>query len=267
MDVSVWPKGIFAFGRFRLDPLRRILTRDGTVVALSPRLFDTLLYLVEHPNRVVEKDEFLGAVWPGRFVDESNVGQTIFALRKALNDAGEDENFISTAPGRGYRFTAPVEWTAENPTPEVSLAGPSPDVLSSVSAVQAALRPAPDSISARGGANAGQWSAWRTAAYLAPVLLGVALVAVILYRRGPPPPEKPNIVVLADFQNLTNDPALGTVLGKVLEIDLAQSPFLSLMSPQQESETLRLMERPEDARLTPALAQEVCARVEGRTVL
>jgi DNA-binding winged helix-turn-helix (wHTH) protein/tetratricopeptide (TPR) repeat protein len=267
MDVSVRPKGVFAFGRFRLDPLRRNLTRDGMVVALSPRLFDTLLYMVENPDRVVEKDELLSAVWPGRFVEEGNVSQTIFALRKALNDAGEGDNFISTAPGRGYRFTAPVEWAAENLVREVSLADPSPDASSPVSGVQAALRPAPDSISARGGANAGRWSAWRSVAYLAPVLLGVTLVAVVLYRRGPPPPEKPNIVVLADFQNLTNDPALGTVLGKVLEIDLAQSPFLSLMSPQQESETLRLMERPEDARLTPALAQEVCARVQGRAVL
>jgi DNA-binding winged helix-turn-helix (wHTH) protein len=150
MDVSVWPKGIFAFGRFRLDPLRRILTRDGMVVALSPRLFDTLLYLVEHPNRVVEKDEFLGAVWPGRFVDESNVGQTIFALRKALNDGGEDENFISTAPGRGYRFAVPVEWTAEDPAPEVSLAGPSPE---SAGVREATVRPAADSVSARGAAR------------------------------------------------------------------------------------------------------------------
>jgi len=60
---------------------------------------------------------------------------------------------------------------------------------------------------------------------LAPVLLGAAFVSVILNRRGPPPPAKPNVVVPPRiFRNLTNDPALGTVLGKVLEIDLAQSP-------------------------------------------
>jgi len=267
MDVAVRPKGVFAFGRFRLDPVRRNLTRDGTAVALSPRLFDTLLYLVEHPDRVVEKDELLGAVWHGRFVEESNVGQTVFTLRKALNDAGGDSTFISTAPGRGYRFTAPVEWAAENPGPEAPVARASTHASSPVSAVQTAPGPAPDSISGRAEADAGRWSAWRAAAYAVPVLLGAALVALILDRRGPPPPVKPNVVVLADFQNLTNDPALGTVLGKVLEIDLAQSPFLSLMSPQQENQTLRLMERPEDAKLTPALAQEVCARDEGRAVL
>ena len=74
---------MFAFGRFRLDPARRNLTRQGTAVALSPKLFERLLYLVEHPDRVVEKDELLNAVWHGRFVEESNISQTIFTLRKA----------------------------------------------------------------------------------------------------------------------------------------------------------------------------------------
>ena len=73
--------------------------------------------------------------------------------------------------------------------------------------------------------------------------------------------------MLADFQNLTKDPALGTVLGKVLQIDLAQSPFLSLMSPQQVSKTLQLMERPSDAAVTPQLAQEVCARNQAAATL
>ena len=75
------------------------------------------------------------------------------------------------------------------------------------------------------------------------------------------------MLVLADFQNFTGDPALGTVLGKVLEIDLAQSPILSLMPPQRVSEALRLMEHSEDAKLTPSLAQQVCARNAGNAVL
>ncbi|HEY2444390.1 MAG TPA: tetratricopeptide repeat protein [Rhizomicrobium sp.] len=266
MDVSVRPKGMFAFGRFRLDPVRRNLTRDGAAVALSPKLFDTLLYLVEHPDRVVEKDELLNAVWAGRFVEESNISQTIFTLRKALSDAGEQDALISTAPGRGYRFIASVEWAAENPAPVVAVAIPSADT-SPVGKITNGPVPESLPVPVRAGENAGPWSGWRAALYFVPVLLVAALAALILYRRSPPPPAKPGVIVLADFQNFTNDPAFDTVLGKVLEIDLAQSPFLSLISPQQVGETLQQMERPRNEKLTPERAQEVCARNQGNAVL
>ena len=108
MDISVREKGFYAFGPFLLDPIRRSLTRGGTPVALTPKAFDALCYLAENPGRVVSKDELLSALWPGRVVEESNISQTIFTLRKALNDGGDAERFIVTAPGRGYRFTAEV---------------------------------------------------------------------------------------------------------------------------------------------------------------
>jgi serine/threonine-protein kinase len=107
MDISTGDPGVYAFGRFRLDRMHRTLTCDGAPVRLVPRLFDLLLYLVENPGRVVEKDELLGAVWGGRIVEESNLTQAVSALRKVLHVEGA-ENLIVTAPGRGYRFVARV---------------------------------------------------------------------------------------------------------------------------------------------------------------
>jgi len=100
--------GTYTFGRFRLDPVRRCLTRNGRPIDLSSRIFDTLLYLVENPNRLIGKDELLNAVWYDRFVGQANLCQTIFVLRKALREAGEEKNLIATISGRGYRLATAV---------------------------------------------------------------------------------------------------------------------------------------------------------------
>ena len=80
----------------------------GQPVRLPPRLFETLLHLVRNAGRIVEKDELMTAVWPGRTVEDANLSQTIFSLRKALGANGDGDRYIVTAPSRGYRFAAPV---------------------------------------------------------------------------------------------------------------------------------------------------------------
>jgi DNA-binding winged helix-turn-helix (wHTH) protein len=108
-------KGIYAFGPFRLDPVRRILTRGRDSVKLTARLFDTLLYLVENHDRLVERDELQRAVWQGRTVDEANLGQAISTLRKVLVGTGAAETYIVTVAGRGYRFAEPVLLEPDQP--------------------------------------------------------------------------------------------------------------------------------------------------------
>ena len=97
----------YEFGRFRLDPRARELTRNGEVIPLFPKVFDTLVVLVESAGEVLSKDELMRRVWPDTFVQESNLTQNIFILRKTL---GEDEaqSWIETVPRRGYRFSAEV---------------------------------------------------------------------------------------------------------------------------------------------------------------
>src|SRR4051812_22176759 len=94
------------FGRFRLDRRERVLARDGVPVALPPKAVDLLIALADEPGALRTKEELLGRVWPDVIVDESNLSQTIFVLRKALgDDAGQ---WIVTVPRRGYRFSGEV---------------------------------------------------------------------------------------------------------------------------------------------------------------
>ncbi len=102
----------FAFGDFTLDPNRRLLLRSGQPVSLRPVVFDLLLQLVSHPDRLVTKDELFADVWNGRIVGEANLTQAMFLLRRALNEP----NLIVTLPGHGYRFTAPVTRHSASPT-------------------------------------------------------------------------------------------------------------------------------------------------------
>ena len=98
----------YEFGAFRLELTSRRLLRDGEAVALTGRTFDTLLSLVEHAGRIVDKDELMRWVWPDAVVEESNLSQQIFLLRKTLGEGPKDHRYIATVPRRGYRFVATV---------------------------------------------------------------------------------------------------------------------------------------------------------------
>ena len=97
------------FGPFLLDCEARTLRRDGERVALTGKTFDTLLLLVQNRGRLVKKDELLSEVWRSTTVEEANLTQTIFSLRKVLGDRPRDHRFIATVPGCGYQFVAPVD--------------------------------------------------------------------------------------------------------------------------------------------------------------
>jgi hypothetical protein len=74
---------VYGFGPFQLDAGARLLTRDGATVPLTPKVFDTLVVLVENSGRMVSKEELMEAVWPGTFVEEMNLTQNISVLRRA----------------------------------------------------------------------------------------------------------------------------------------------------------------------------------------
>lgn len=108
------PQSVLEFGEFRIDPRRRTLTnRAGDLIALTPKHFDTLLYLVENAGEVLEKDQLLSAIWPGMIVEENNLSQAISQLRRILADDGAEHRYILTVPRRGYRFVADVRPVTE----------------------------------------------------------------------------------------------------------------------------------------------------------
>jgi DNA-binding winged helix-turn-helix (wHTH) protein/tetratricopeptide (TPR) repeat protein/TolB-like protein len=99
---------VYEFGIFTVDAQKRLLTRGSTVVPLTPKTFDTLLLLLNNRGRVVPKKDLMEALWPDSFVEESNLSQNIFMLRKALGETAQDHQFVVTLPGSGYRFAADV---------------------------------------------------------------------------------------------------------------------------------------------------------------
>ena len=99
---------LYEFGPFRLDPRTRRLYRDGEVIPLSGKVYDTLVILVRSAGRVVEKDDLMKLVWPDRFVTDDSLTQSISILRKALGETPDAPRFVVTIPRRGYRFTAGV---------------------------------------------------------------------------------------------------------------------------------------------------------------
>src|SRR5688572_2274412 len=99
----------------------RLLIAAGTPVPLTSKAFDTLVILIEHRDRVVTKDELLRSVWPDVEVEEGNLTQQVFLLRKALGETAQQPRCIVTVPGHGYRFTACVTPVAHDAaTPEVA---------------------------------------------------------------------------------------------------------------------------------------------------
>ncbi|HXI88610.1 MAG TPA: tetratricopeptide repeat protein [Blastocatellia bacterium] len=99
---------IYEFGPFRLHEREGVLLRDDRPVPLTPKVFDTLLLLVENRGHLVLKEEIMSRLWPNSFVEDVNVNRNISTLRRALADSPNDPVYIETAPKRGYRFVASV---------------------------------------------------------------------------------------------------------------------------------------------------------------
>ena len=104
MSASPQNNGSYEFGEFRIDCVDRVLTKDGQLVPLTPKVFDLLLLLIENHGHVVEKERLMQEVWPDTFVEEGNLTQNISVLRKALGE----KHYIQTIPRRGYRFVGDI---------------------------------------------------------------------------------------------------------------------------------------------------------------
>ena len=107
------PQLLYEFGPFRLDPRKRQLWRNGEVVALKSKVFETLFVLVQNHGRVMEKDELMRLLWPDAVVEENSLNKNISALRKLLGENAAEHRYIVTVPGRGYNFVAGVRELAD----------------------------------------------------------------------------------------------------------------------------------------------------------
>ena len=244
--MSKEAKRFYEFGPFRVDPDKRLLLRDSQPVPLQPKAFETLLVLVQHSEKVVLKDDLMKSVWPDTFVEESNLAQNIFVLRKTLGDSVGEHRYIVTVPGRGYRFTEKVR----------SVPDQDDLVLQARSITHVVIDEESSPV-----------KAWRWAGVS--ILVAAALLGGTWFGRshGKPKLSDRDTLVMADFVNQTGDPVFDGTLRQGLSAQLEQSPFLNLLSDQRTAQTLSLMGQPKDVRLTPEAAREVCQRTASAAVL
>src|ERR1700733_308866 len=107
-------KHLYEFGPFQLDAGERVLRRGQKRIDLPPRVFNTLVALAESDGRLLAKDELMDRIWPDSAVEENNLTQAIYLLRRVLQDGENGNRYIETVPKRGYRFLAPVRETARD---------------------------------------------------------------------------------------------------------------------------------------------------------
>ncbi len=100
---------IYRFGACTIDPSARELRSGGALATLSPKVFDVLVYLVEHRDRAVGRDELIAAVWGKLDVTDTLLGQTVLKARRAVGDSGNGQNVIRTIPRFGYRWVADID--------------------------------------------------------------------------------------------------------------------------------------------------------------
>jgi TolB-like protein/DNA-binding winged helix-turn-helix (wHTH) protein len=114
MDKAV--RHLYEFGPFVLDPGERLLRNGAARIELPPRAFDTLLALVENSGRLLEKDALMRTVWRDTVVEENNLSQVVYLVRRALHEREDGARYIETVPKRGYRFVGEVrEFEADPP--------------------------------------------------------------------------------------------------------------------------------------------------------
>src|SRR5882724_9900694 len=97
------------FGEFTVDGDQKVLLRNDSPLPLAPKVFDTLLILLDNRGRIVEKEDLMRRLWPDTFVEESNLTFNIQQLRKSLSDDARNPRYVGTVQRRGYRFIADVE--------------------------------------------------------------------------------------------------------------------------------------------------------------
>jgi TolB-like protein/DNA-binding winged helix-turn-helix (wHTH) protein/tetratricopeptide (TPR) repeat protein len=184
MDGPPLPDGCYVFERCRLDPIGRILARDGQKAKLQGRLFDVLLYLVQNAGRIVEREELLSAIWPSRTVDEGSVPRSISSLRLAFKAIGVEDTLIHTVAGRGYSFSTRVSFEPAD-VPQMTQ---------------------PTMVPQAAGFREGRQLRGKLAAAIG-AATALALAAALWRNMAAAPAPPPHSIAVLPFTNVSGDPA------------------------------------------------------------
>jgi DNA-binding winged helix-turn-helix (wHTH) protein len=253
----------YRFERFVLDPAARTLARAGLAVPLTPKAFDLLLYLAQNPNRLVTKEELLGAVWGGTFVEEGNLTQYISHLRKALGDNSDDARLIVTIARKGYQFAprvtvaAAVDGRKHATLPAAASEIPRSEArpVEFPAGEKISASPSPRLRSQKWFAAAGLVAViaaafWLSGSYLRPVRLSAS-----------------DTIVLANVKNETSDPVFDDALDTALRYEMEQTPYLNILGNDKALGTLAQLNLPATTKLTPDVARRICGKTNSKMVI
>ena len=242
----------YRFSIFEVNAASGELFRQGIRIKLQEQPFRLLVLLLERAGEAVSREELRGQLWPqDTFVEfDNSLNVAVRKLRDALRDDAETPRFVETLPRRGYRFVAEViADQAESGESTMSTGNPSQ------------AEPAYHS-----DVKVRRWVLWT--AFIVAALLAAVGVASRFYRpRRAYALVNTDSVLLADFVNKTGDSAFDDTLKQALSISLTQSPFLNILPDRKVTETLKLMGRPADQRITGEPALEVCQRTGSKALL
>jgi len=263
--ISLKQRGKYRFQDFEVDLARRSVRREGRMIGMSRRTFDLLAYFIQNPQRPVTKVELMEALWPDTHVEESNLSQHIFLLRKALTGSQSGDRLILSVPGRGYQFTAPV---TEFPAVTDRLGLRAVDSAGSVPAEESATEESTTEEHLDRGLFAGlrHLGAWQVLVITATLAI-VGFGGLFAWRRVHRPIPTSLKLVIADFDNSTGDPEFDGALKTAAFIDLRQSPFLAVAPRTKVEEILKEMKAAPSAPLTAQTARQVCTRLNDQAYL
>ena len=235
---------VYRFGNYELRLQSRELLLEGDVVALEPRVFDLLAFLLHNRERVVTKDELLEAVWPGTFVSETSLSRGVMKARRAIGDDADSQHSIKTVHGRGYRFVADL--ITPGASPGDALASPAPGRDPSADG-RKANRPPPTAMALAVGAVA-----------IALVVLAVALLPPFDEPAAESGAGVPRIAVLP-IDNETGDSNLDWIRFGLMDVLAGQLQQQSGLGVAASRDVVAILERkgdgPDDAALVEAGGQ------------
>ena len=258
-------KDLTRFEGYVIDRSRWTLKWREEPIALNRKSFDLLLFLIDHRDRVINKDELLQALWPGQFIEESNLTQQIFLLRKALSRHESGVKIIETIPGRGYRFSAQVE---EEPLAQSQLLINARESTTRITIDEEEIETGSSNASPTEITSA---RAGRRRLYLLAGSLAAALLLIAGWfgwqrwqnRAGGPPVQ----VVVTGMDGTTGDAILDRALLSALRMNLSQSPFVSLVPKDTVNATLTEMKLKPDDPIAAVTARDLCERTNSQAVL
>lgn len=244
---------VIRFGRFELDTSSGELTNGGVRIPLQDQPFQILKLLTDRPGEIVTREDIRNQLWRDDTVVEfeNAVNAAIKKLRIALGDSAEEPRYVETLRRRGYRLMVPLEQSSAPGTAEPT-------------ELEAEAKPVSNP-----AAEIPNRHRWRVPVSIATLLALFGLGYGYVRHATHPVPKLSDrdTIVLADFENKTNDPVFSETLRQGLTVQLDQSPFLSLISDERIQQVLALMGKPAGTALTPSTALEVCQRTGSTAVL